>query len=329
MYNIHQTYGKAQIVKRLNFRTLDLNLLRVFDAVMQERNLTRAAERLAMTQPAVSNAMRRLREGLGDELVIRAGYGVEPTPKALALWPAIRDALSQLRHTLVPDVFDPATADNQFVLAMADATATELIPELINTLNAEAPGVRVRVLPLNTRDPRELLRSQQIDLAIGYFPGVSAELSAPHLQDSKALFLSERLYDGRYVAVMRKSHPLAANSELSLDDFCAARHLLVSFSGRPYGFVDEALSAIGRSRRVVMTVNQFFTAGQAVAKADLLTVLPEDFVTATGVSDRLVVREIPLPMPTVHIDALWHHDSNDVPAQTWLRQQIKRASMAR
>ena len=106
-----------------NFRTLDLNLLRVFDEVMAEGNLTRAAHNLAMTQPAVSNALRRLRETLGDDLVKRSGYGVEPTPAALALWPVVRDALKQLRESLSPGEFDPAQARNSFVLAMADATA--------------------------------------------------------------------------------------------------------------------------------------------------------------------------------------------------------------
>src|SRR6188508_2826621 len=114
----------------VNFRTLDLNLLRVFDEVMAERNLTRAARNLSLTQPAVSNALRRLREVLGDELVRRAGAGVEPTPRALALWPTIHDALRHLQHTLAPGDFTPATADTAFVLAMADATAAELMPGL-------------------------------------------------------------------------------------------------------------------------------------------------------------------------------------------------------
>src|SRR5256885_16602641 len=111
----------------LNFRTLDLNLLRVFDEVMAERSLTRAAHKLAITQPAVSNALRRLREALGDELLVRQGQGVEPTPRALALWPVIREALQQLQDTLTPGEFHPSTATATFVLAMADATAATLI----------------------------------------------------------------------------------------------------------------------------------------------------------------------------------------------------------
>ncbi|WP_337179682.1 LysR family transcriptional regulator, partial [Hydrogenophaga borbori] len=209
-----------------NFRTFDLNLLRVFDEVMAERNLTRAAHNLAMTQPAVSNALRRLRELLGDELVRRAGFGVEPTPTALALWPAVREALNLLRGALAPGAFDPAAATSTFQLAMADATSAKLIPSLIDIFEREAPGVNLRVLPLTTRDPRELLESGAVDLAIGHFPAVIAELGARQQQDELPRFAFERLYDGDYVVVMRRGHPLAGQP-LSLDTYCAARHLLV------------------------------------------------------------------------------------------------------
>jgi DNA-binding transcriptional LysR family regulator len=117
-----------------NFRTLDLNLLRVFDEVMAERSLTRAARNLSLTQPAVSNALRRLRETLGDDLVQRSGQGVAPTARALAIWPAVREALQQLQASLIPNEFVPALARSTFVLAMADATAAELIPGLFDTL---------------------------------------------------------------------------------------------------------------------------------------------------------------------------------------------------
>ena len=313
-------------MNELNFRTLDLNLLRVFDEVMVERNLTRAAHNLAMTQPAVSNALKRLRETLGDELVRRSGYGVEPTPMALALWPTVRDALQQLRESLAPGGFDPAIAHNAFVLAMADATAAKLVPGLMDILENEAPGVNLRVLPLTTRDPRELLESGSADLAIGHFPGVLAELSASHLQEHSPRFLNQRLYDGEYVVVMRRGHPLAGRP-IDLDTYCAARHLLVSFSGRPFGFVDEALAALSRQRRVVLTVNQFFTAGRVVATTDLLTVLPRHFVGATGMEHELALSELPLPVPAVHVDTLWHRQSSHNSAHSWLRGAVVRASV--
>ncbi|MGD9943962.1 MAG: LysR family transcriptional regulator, partial [Burkholderiaceae bacterium] len=162
----------------MNFRTLDLNLLRVFDEVMAERNLTRAARNLAMTQPAVSNALRRLRDALGDELVVRAGYGVEPTAFARALWPSVRQALQQLREAVLPpSQFDAGTATDSFVLAMADATASLLMPPLVEIVEREAPGLSLRVLPLTTRDPRALLEREDLDLAVGYFPAAMASIT--------------------------------------------------------------------------------------------------------------------------------------------------------
>jgi len=127
-----------------NFRTLDLNLLRVFDEVMAEGSLTRAARNLSLTQPAVSNALRRLRETLGDELVQRSGQGMAPTPRARAIWPAVREALAQLQSSLIPNEFVPAEANTSFVLAMSDASAAELIPVLTETLEKQAPRVTHR-----------------------------------------------------------------------------------------------------------------------------------------------------------------------------------------
>ncbi|WP_287803867.1 LysR family transcriptional regulator [Diaphorobacter sp.] len=309
----------------LNFRTLDLNLLRVFDEVMAERNLTRAAEKLAITQPAVSNALRRLRDVLGDELVTRRGHGVEPTPRALALWPAVRHALAQLQETLSPGRFDPASAQTTFVLAMADATGATLIPPLIEIVEREAPGVSLRVVPLTTRDPRRLLDDESADMAVGYFPAVLADLTARAQSDNVVAHESTRLYDGQYVCVMRADHPLAA-VPMTLDLYCAARHLLVSFSGKPFGFIDGALAALGRERRIVLTVNQFFTAGRVVATTDLLTVLPRHFVGVASVRDELVWRPLPMTLPPVHVDALWHRRRNHDPAHRWLREAIARAA---
>src|SRR6188768_593695 len=244
-----------------NFRTLDLNLLRVFDQVMAERNLTRAARNLAMTQPAVSNALNRLRDALGDRLVSRSGYGVEPTPRALALWPAVADALRQLESSVAPGQFVPTEANTTFTLAMADATAAEVVPGLVEILEREAPGVSIRTVPLTTRDPRRLLDEGTVDLAVGFFPAVLADLTAQAQGGGMAAFDHQRLYNGEYVCVMRKGHPLE-RGPLTLKRYCAAHHLLVSFSGRPYGFIDEQLASLGRQRRVVLTVNQFFTAGR-------------------------------------------------------------------
>ena len=308
-----------------NFRTLDLNLLRVFDQVMAERNLTRAARNLAMTQPAVSNALNRLRDALGDRLVSRSGYGVEPTPRALALWPSISDALRQLEASITPGDFTASEAGNTFLLAMADATAAEIVPGLVEIVESDAPGVSMRVLPLTTRDPRRMLDEGQVDLAVGFFPAVLADLTAQAQSGGMAAFDYQRLYDGEYVCVMRKDHPLA-RGPFTLKRYCDAHHLLVSFSGRPFGFVDEALASLGRQRRIVFTVNQFFTAGRVVAGSDLLTVLPKHFVNVTGRAHELVQRDLPFDVPPVHVDALWHRRQEQRSDHAWLRLAVVAAA---
>ena len=308
-----------------NFRTLDLNLLRVFDEVMAEGSLTRAARNLSLTQPAVSNALRRLRETLGDELVQRSGQGMAPTPRARAIWPAVREALAQLQSSMIPNEFVPAEANTSFVLAMSDATAAELIPGLTETLEKQAPRVTLRVVPLTTRDPRSMLDEEACDLAVGYFPSMLADLTARTQSGEPQPFFHQRLFTGEYVCVMRKDHPLA-QGPLTIDAFCAARHMLVSFSGRPFGFIDEALATLGRERFVVLTVNQFFTAARVVANANLLTVLPLHFLKVTGFADQLVFRPLPFEVSPVLVDAVWHRRNQQRSSHVWLREVVQRAT---
>ncbi|MET3118613.1 DNA-binding transcriptional LysR family regulator [Undibacterium sp. GrIS 1.8] len=304
----------------MNFLTLDLNLLRVFDAVMVEQNLTRAADKLAMTQPAVSNALKRLRFSLGDELLIRTTYGVKPTPRAETLWPAIRQALSNLEAAIAPTHFDVFKAQVTFRMAMADATAALWMPNLVRFIERDAPGINARMVPLTTREPRPLLIRGDIDIAVGFFPGVVAQMIAGQGAAGSPI-RHERLYSGHYVCVMRKGHPMASE-ELTLEKYCKCNHLLVSFSGRAHGLVDESLAQMGLERRILLTVNQFFTGGKVVANSDLLTVLPRHLIESTGMTDALIWKELPFEMPEVHIDMLWHERDARNPAHKWLRDNL-------
>lgn len=302
----------------MNFQTLDLNLLRVFDAVMAERSITRAADRLALTQPAVSNALKRFREAVGEELLTREAYGMKPTPYAERLWPQVRAALGRLREAFGQPGFDLRTANANFRIATADASAATLLPSVIAEIERDEAQVNLRVLPLTTRDPRGLLERDEVDVAVGYFPEAVAALVA---DGADATLRHQRLHQSEYVCVMRRDHPLA-KAPLTLDAFCQAHHLLVSFSGRPHGFVDQALIALGRSRRIVLTVNQFFTAGRVVARSDLLTVLPATFVAATGAQAALVERPLPLRLARIHVEMVWHLRHDDEPAHQWLRARL-------
>lgn len=303
----------------MNFRTLDLNLLRVFDTVMVERNVTRAAERLSMTQPAVSNALRRLREAIGEELFVPGSTGVTPTPQAVTLWPAIRDAMAGLRLLFDPQGFDPAHDERRFTLAMADATAVVILPRLL--AETEQTRISLQVEPLTTRDPRALLERGGADAAIGFFPDVARAQAAALGQGETVL---EPLYECDYVCAMRHGHPLAGPEPVSLDAYCAAAHVRVSFAGRPHGFVDEVLARLGRTRRVALMLGQYAAAVQVLCRTDLLGVLPRRFVEASGAAEALHVTALPFEMPLVEIGLLWHRRHERDAAQRWLRETIAR-----
>lgn len=308
----------------VNFRTLDLNLLRVFDVVMAEGSITRAAQRLAMTQPAVSNALKRLRDSLGEDLLTRAPRGVQPTAFGEALWPQVRSSLGQLREALEPGEFDPTVDTRVFRLTMADAAAGLMLPALMARFEALGAHSHVEVRPLLDRDPRPLLGHGDIDFAIGHFPEAVAALVA---QGRAVPLRHRRLAEGRYVCAMRRDHPLAAEP-LTLDAFCAASHVLVSFSGRPHGFVDHALATLKRTRHIALTVNQFFTAAHVVAACNHLTVLPARFLPLTGLQDRLVERELPVAPGTVYLDALWHVRHDRSAAHQWLLARFDEIAQA-
>lgn len=305
----------------LNFRTLDLNLLRVFDVVMAERNLTRAAERLSLTQPAVSNALKRLKEAVGEDLLTRVATGVRPTPRAEALWPEVRDALVHLRAAFAPGEYNPKTDTANFRIAMSDASAALWLPALVAEIESSQALANVQVLPLMVRDPGELLERGNAELAVGDFSetistamreGVDSPLRSTHLRDSDC------------VCVMRRDHPLAT-SELTLDAYCSADHLLVNFVGRPQGRVDQTLTAIGWTRRVVLTVNQYATAAHVVARSNLLTVLPAAFVGSTGSQAEVVTRPLPFDLPGSRMAMVWHQRHDRSSAHGWLRERLKAA----
>jgi DNA-binding transcriptional LysR family regulator len=315
MNGIHEAHGYA-----VNFRTLDLNLLRVFDAVVAEGSITRAADRLAMSQPAVSNALRRLRDSVGEDLLSRAPRGVKPTPFGEALWPEVRSALSQMQRALEPEAYDPRADERLFRVTMVDSVAARLLPVLMAQFRAEGARARLEVHPLTDRDPRTELVRGELDFAVGHFPETVAALVA---EGGLAPLRYHRLTEGRYVCVLRRDHALAA-APLTIDAFCRAEHVLVSLSGRAHGFVDQALAALDRTRRIALTVNQFFAAAHVAATTDLLTVLPAGFLALTGLADRLVERELPVAPGAVYVDALWHvRDERSAPHR-WLLGQLER-----
>lgn len=293
---------------------IDLNLLLVLDALLEERHVTRAAKRLGVTQPACSHALGRLRAALGDPLLVRGPRGTMlPTTRAEALAPALRDALRRLAGALRGSVpFDPKDARRSFRIACGDYAELVLLAPLVRRLAKVAPGIDVWMtqLSLGREDMVSQLAAGAADLAIG-----------PPRRDWPEGVFARTLFEERFRCVMRKGHP-AAKEKLTLARYCALSHLLVSPRGTPGSLVDDALAALGKSRRVVAGVPHFAVAPHVVAGSDLVATLGTHVVDACAGPLKLEVRPLPFEMPPFAITMTWHERVHRDPVQQWLREQI-------
>lgn len=294
----------------MNLAGFDLNLLLVFDAVMRERHVTRAGERIGLSQPAVSNALSRLRHHLGDELFVRGPEGMRPTPRALELAAPIRAALESLEATFDHREFEPATAQRAFSIGTNDYSVATLMPALMQRLEKEAPGITVRLIPSAGRT-YEMLDAQEIEFGISAFTDIPERFGA----------LS--LIDDTYVLLMRSGHPLATG-DLSLERYVAARHLLVSPRGDATGFVDRALAQRGLARQVTLTINNFSSAPALLAATDLIMACPRRIGEAYEKLHGLVMRDAVFAGPREYASAVlvWHTRLASHPAHKWFRETI-------
>ncbi len=289
-----------------NQARFDLNLLVIFDALMRERHAGRAAERLGLTQPAVSHALGRLRGLFGDQLFVKHARGMKPTPRAESLAASIVPALAALRISLAPQPrFDPKTAARTVVIGTSDYIDLTLMPPLAARLRMEAPAANLRIKAASRSSVAQDLRRRDIDLAIGPLS------AAPEAVDVMPLFQE------RFVMIARKEHP-ALKKPLTPQAFAALPHLLVSPRGDPAGAVDEALREIGLARRIVMTVPHFLAAPFAVEATDLVAVLPERVAKRMGSAADIDIRDLPLDIASWTAGLARAKDSLDDPFMTWL-----------
>jgi DNA-binding transcriptional LysR family regulator len=293
----------------VNIRKLDLNLLVVFDVLMQTCSVSKAADKLSLTQPAVSNALRRLRTQLNDPLLVRTQHGMRPTERALFLIEPIRRALSEIELNINPQpVFEPASSKQHFIAGTTDYLTQTLLPILLPKLRVLAPGVTLEIRNLGKLSMEESLESGEIDLAIGRFFDVSNRLE-------RAIWFSEPL-----CCLLKKNHPLI-KKKLDLNKFLALEHIWVSNSSRK-GMIDHWLTERGYERQIVLTVPNYNPAAQLVAESELAVVLPESF--GRRYSEFLPLKCWPLPMELglVNIELIWHPLHGDKQPIKWLRQLI-------
>ncbi|MFK0035841.1 LysR family transcriptional regulator [Pseudomonas monteilii] len=286
-----------------NIRNLDLNLLRTLDALLDEGSVTRAAERLALTQPAVSGMLTRLRDSFDDPLFVRSQRGLVPTARAQALALPIKRVLGEIEGLLQPPDFDPAQASLTLAVAATDYAQRTVLMPLLAALREQAPGIRLAVRAIEEPRVAQQMASGELDMAILTPDSVSPGLQAMHL------------YDEQYVCAMRVGHP--ATGHLDLDTFCTQEHAIVSLgSGAFHGVSDEALARIGRARRVCLSVPSFLMLLEVLRSSDLIGVLPSRLVQP---GDRLQLEEPPLAIAGFSKVLAWHERTHHHPAHRWVR----------
>lgn len=293
----------------MNTSKIDFNLLYVFHTVMAERSMTRAAQRLAMTQSAVSNAVKRLRAEFKDELFTRVRSGVQPTERAIALWPDIRDAFEKIKLLIAPKEFDPATATHVLKVAISDALRYGLVPRLAAHVTAEAPNVKLHLFRYTDVHSIGELESGLLDCAVGM---ISQPPPGLHV---------DTLFADEYVCVLRKRHPLLRHN-FTLRAFAAANHVLVRPSGRGVGIVDTCLSLQGLSRRISLVVNTFADALDIVRNTDVLTAVPR-MLEPMALRAHCVVIKLPFETHGIIYKMVWNDKSDAAPEQIWLRKTLK------
>lgn len=279
---------------------------------MLERNVTRAAKSLGLGQPAVSNALRRARGVTRDELFIKVPGGVRPTTHMLAIWPDLRNALTQIRETISPQSYDPRSDHSTFRVAITDSLAPSVIPRLVTKLRGAAPAARMNFSIHSNMNSLNAIERGSLDCAVGTFPALPPEIHVRPLSKD------------RYVCVMRRGHTLS--NRLSFESFLSAAHVLVTPTEQGLGHVESWLRLRGETRDIAIIVNSFADALRIVAQSDLLACIPtivfKTHEKAVAAKTRLVTQELPFDTGEMLFRMIWHERSHTSPAHAWLRALI-------
>ncbi len=297
------------LITVMNVKGLDLNLLRTFDAVLQDRSVTGAAARLGLTQPAVSNALARLRALFDDALFVRTPAGMDPTPFARELGEPVRQALALLESALAHGPgFDAATSSRAFRFYMSDLGQIEFLPPLIERVQKVAPGVRLEAIALDVEDIGDALAAGTLDLAVGFLPGLGPPVRR------------RQLFRDPYVCLMRADHPTIRKT-LSRKQFLEASHALVSYRGG-HRVIEEALDRAGLSRRIALRVPHFTVVPMVLERTDLILILPRRVARVYERQGKFKSLPPPVAIPPADVGVHWHERFDADPGNRWLRDQL-------
>jgi len=293
----------------INIRKIDLNLLVALKVLLEERNVSRTAERLALTQPTVSGMLSRLRVLFDDPLFVRTQHGMLPTPRAEALTPALAELLADAAALVAPPVFDPYAMDIAVTISVNDYMLSTLVAPFIRVLRREAPQLRLAIRHLEVTELPPMLARGEIDMAI----------TIPEFAEAS---LHQRpLYREEYVGVVRKNHPVASSKRVKLDDFLSYDHVVVSPSDGSFeGPTDKALHELGRERRVALSIPSFLVLSDVLESDDLIALVPRRLLERRY--QHLQPIDLPLEVPGFDVIAVWHARTHFDPAHRWLRNRL-------
>lgn len=297
-------------------RNFDLNLLVAFEVLMRELNVSRAAEKMFVTQSTMSHILQRLRQQLDDPVLVRTNTGMKPSERALALVEPVRAILHEVERVIqVPERFDPGSSQRRFVIAATDYMEFLLIPPLIERIGLSAPGVDIQVKRTEAAFPAEDLENGDLDVVLGF----SAILKPPAQLNVKKLF------EDRMACVVRADHP-AVKESLGLEEYVALPHLLISRTGTKVGIIDEWLAERGLERRIALTVPHFLSAPLIVTRTDLVLSLPLRIAERVAELVPLKILPVPIELPAYDLAIIHHPVREKEPAHLWLREQIAEVS---
>lgn len=294
----------------LNLRSMDLNLLLVFDSVYAERSISKAAGRLNLSQPAVSNAMGRLRDAVGDQLFFREGNSMMPTTRAKMLRDPVRQALEMIERGLRSDqAFDFAHSSRRFVIAVGDYGESVIIPRIIDWITEAAPGIHIHVRPEPSASLKQELREGTVDLALDYFALAEAD------------FHSTCVMTDSLVSMSRIGHP-QIGEQLSLETFLALSHVVIEPRIKTSPMIDLALAKRGLKRRIALTVPHFLSMPALVQSSNLICTLPRRMAYLYSDHFRLKTYQVPLKTPDFPAYLIWHASLATDPGHVWLRNHL-------
>ena len=297
----------------MSLKSLDLNLLKVLDALIAERSVTRAAQTLGRSQPAVSNALHRLRMILHDDLFVRGAHGLVLTPRVQALQEPLRLALAALQASLFEEVpFDPATASGLLRISTPDRLSIAVVPPLFDLLQRDAPNMDLHVATADRHQALQLIEDDEIDVALGW------------LDDKPGHMFVEPLMEEYLYCVFRPDHPLARHrARFDIDAVLAYPHIVVSASGGRAAIFDDLLARNGRKRQALVTVSNFTSVPHLLARSDMIGVFTKLASDVFESSFGLATRRVPLEIGKIATNMVWHMRNDRDRKHAWLRQQIK------